>query len=347
MVIDYKKKYLKYKLKYLTLKTKNTLWGGENSNFIEGTTKKIAVATYNISFATQLNKLIGSEADFVNKCQQKYPKKGGLQCHKNAIKSITKEIVNHNIKFIGFQELANKASAKNLQKKISLVVDKDGKIWESQYLTYYTANTVPSRTTCLLSTWDSDYFGNRQLSKIFNLKDDNKDNRPCTIFLTTNTIIINAHFGWMENETDVKPYETIISTELDKMLGDTNENKKQMLTNIKYIIFVGDTNDMEGFINSVTPLVLSSSVFEFKLHNNLDKSNTVDKLGTCCWHEIEHKYYSEKRKPGDYAIIMGVQKECNKYIANNLNPEHLIIKTQLDDKELKSDHDFMITKIQQ
>lgn len=46
----------------------------------------INVLTYNMSFATQVNKSIGSEKDFVERCQKKY-KKGGIQCNTNAIKN--------------------------------------------------------------------------------------------------------------------------------------------------------------------------------------------------------------------------------------------------------------------
>ena len=47
----------------------------------------INVLTYNMSWATQINKSLGSEADLVKECQKSY-KQGGLQCHKNAIKKI-------------------------------------------------------------------------------------------------------------------------------------------------------------------------------------------------------------------------------------------------------------------
>ena len=40
----------------------------------------INVLSYNISWATQANKMLGSEADFVEACQKAY-KTGGLQCH--------------------------------------------------------------------------------------------------------------------------------------------------------------------------------------------------------------------------------------------------------------------------
>ena len=50
---------------------------------------KINILTYNVSWATQVNKILGSEADFVEACQKKY-KKGGEQCIKNAINNINK-----------------------------------------------------------------------------------------------------------------------------------------------------------------------------------------------------------------------------------------------------------------
>jgi hypothetical protein len=50
---------------------------------------RINVLSYNMSWATQVNKSLGTEADFVEACQQKY-KKGGLNCIDKAIQNIGK-----------------------------------------------------------------------------------------------------------------------------------------------------------------------------------------------------------------------------------------------------------------
>ena len=152
--MNYKKKYLKYKLKYVTLK-KNMLSGGDTD-----TQSSIGIASYNISFATQKNENIGSEKDFVEECQEKH-KKGGITCHNNAIESIKKAINAHGIKLIGFQEVAHEVSAKNLENQISL--DKN---WFAEYHTCHTPN-FRDITTVLMSMWDPNIFGEKK--KITNI----------------------------------------------------------------------------------------------------------------------------------------------------------------------------------
>ena len=346
MNINYKKKYLKYKNKYL--QAKKTLKGGRDKKTTpKNSTNKIGIASYNISFATQLNKTIGSESDFVTKCQKKYGNSGGIICHQNAINSINEAIGTYNIQFIGFQEVANKNSANNLEEQIS-----KQKNWKYQYCEH-TDKREPQITATLVSMWNPEIFGKEiKNKKIFNLKEDTEDNRPCTIIITENTIIINAHFGWIEKVEDIKPYQDKISTELDKMLG---ENNTKILRKINHIIFVGDTNDAEGFINSENPLDLSKSNFSFKLHNGLTQEKIKEKLGTCCWHQKGHKYYNKgNRQPGDYAIIMKISENKKETFESlSLEPEHHIIKTDIfEDSEkkektinYKSDHDPIITQV--
>ena len=131
------------------------------------------------------------------------------------------------------------------------------------------------------------------------------------------------------------------------MLRLTSEEKTATLCDIDHIIFVGDTNDAEGLINSENPLVLKSDNFEFKLHNGLTQEDTKKKLRTCCWHAPGHQWYEENKSPGDYAIIMKIEKnKDNKFETVFLNPTHHIIDTERPPPvDLKSDHDPIITKV--
>lgn len=61
----------------------------------------INVLTYNLSWATQINKIAGSESDFVEACQIKY-KRGGLKCHRDAIHNLSKVGPIH---LLGLQEV--------------------------------------------------------------------------------------------------------------------------------------------------------------------------------------------------------------------------------------------------
>ena len=73
-------------------------------------TKKnvINVLTYNMSWATQINKTLGSESDFVEACQEKYPD-GGITCNENAIKKL-KSL--DNIRLMGIQEVNSEIEKK-------------------------------------------------------------------------------------------------------------------------------------------------------------------------------------------------------------------------------------------
>ena len=72
----------------------------------------ILVLSYNMSWATQINKIAGSEADFVEACQQKF-KNGGEGCIDNAISKIGKL---PEISLMGIQEL-NSDLEKKIQKE--------------------------------------------------------------------------------------------------------------------------------------------------------------------------------------------------------------------------------------
>ena len=395
-MVDYKKKYLKYKNKYLQAKKNIKIKGGivpsKIENFIKtlvdrginkltkeqkksqevawsglkkssselGTGKSpivvqpenISISSYNISWATQENVAppYASEADFVTECQGRYKKNGGKKCFENAIKSIKEAIPIHNIKLIGFQEVAPCAdSLEKLKEKISNEFN-----WKFEPFRYTDKRHEISGgvTTVLVSMWDPTIFGEVIEKKIFNLTEDDKDNRPCTIIITDNTIIINAHFPWVTPDNLIECQKKI-STKLNEMLGNTQPEKIATLKKIRHIIFVGDTNDAGGLINSVTPLVLNGDNFEFKLHNGLTQEDTKEKLRTCCWHAPGHSWYKEFREPGDYAIIMKIKKNKtnNKFETVFLNPTHHIIETErpphpkAKDAELRSDHDPIITTV--
>ena len=77
---------------------------------------KINILTYNVSWATQVNKILGSEADFVEACQKKY-KKGGEQCIKNAINNINKL---KKLDLVGLQEVNSDIENEIMKKQSNL-----------------------------------------------------------------------------------------------------------------------------------------------------------------------------------------------------------------------------------
>ena len=77
---------------------------------------KINILTYNISWATQINKVLGSEADFVKNCQKMY-KNGGLKCNENAINNLKIIDEKDKIDLIALQEV-NSEVEKTIMKYI-------------------------------------------------------------------------------------------------------------------------------------------------------------------------------------------------------------------------------------
>ena len=255
----------------------------------------INVLTYNMSFATQVNKSIGSEKDFVERCQKKY-KKGGIQCNTNAIKKLNEL---DEISLMGIQEVNSAIEPKIKKVQPSLKKHKRVKIGLS--------------TVSIL--WDPSIFGNKIDDYSFNLTSKKNDYRPCLIILTKKKnnqfLLINIHSPW-KTET----LEKVISKNLNKCKSDKIIDAfKSKDTNI---IVMGDFNDDKAIINKQKPLHISVKRKKIPLTIKKTRKQLKNELLSCCWHEIGHKW-DHFDSPGDYILTNSNVKQDDIYIPKEFN----------------------------
>ena len=217
----------------------------------------INVLTYNISWATQVNKVLGSEADFVEACQKKY-KKGGIQCVKNAINNIKKL---KNLDLIGLQEVNS-----NIENKIMKIQPK---------LKKFTRGTIGLSKVSTL--WNPEIFGDLLNEETINLLEG--DDRPCLILVFKKNdqifIIINLHMPWSDKRIyAIKTLNTFINKNKTIKEYIFNKNTK--------IIIMGDFNDPKTIINKNNPLILHNNKKTIKLIYNKTKAQSRKTLKSCC-----------------------------------------------------------------
>jgi exonuclease III len=236
--------------------------------------KKIRVITYNMSWATQINKTLGSEADFVKECKRLY-KKGGIQCTNNAIKKLSKLPKIH---LMGIQEVNSKIESKIKKVQPCLAKHIRGKL-----------NKSDGNIVSVSILYDPKIFGKVTKEYVFNLRDAD-DPRPCLMVLTSNNfLLINLHSPW-ETETIKETIQTKLS-ENKTFSSSINPDTK--------IIVMGDFNDNKSLITKQKPLVIFDKI---KVTHNKTRKELNESLKSCCWHEKTHKY-GHFDAPGDYILI--------------------------------------------
>jgi len=234
----------------------------------------VNVLSYNMSWATQVNKILGSEADFVEACQKKH-KHGGFQCTKDAITNIGKL---NKIDLIGLQEVNSALEPEIMKLQSSLKKYERGIIKES----------------IVSILWNPEIFGEKIYSASLNLV--KTDSRPCLILITKkdNTIyvLINVHMPWSIHREQA-------TNNINNFINNDKNIKKHMSDKI---IMMGDFNDPKTSIYLNRPYVITLTNNIIKLNHNLTKSKTQKTLKSCCWHKPKHKYkyFSDS---GDYILV--------------------------------------------
>jgi len=275
---------------------------------------KINTLTYNMSWATQINKVMGSESDFVKECQRLY-KKGGKTCTENAIEGIGKLKTIH---LMGIQEVNSK-----IEPKIKKVQPK---------LKKYERGTFGRSTVSIL--WDPLIFGKCIEKMVFNLCKPN-DSRPCLILLTQKDdqffLLMNIHASW---EFKLLP----------KYLTKNLSNSENIFIKEKFkdkhtkIIVMGDFNDNECKINKRKPLTIKINKKKILVKHNKTSSELMKTLKSCCWHEKGHKW-SHFDSPGDYVLTNDQVKQKNMFIPkifdkknriNNMFSDHKPVMSELE-----------------
>ena len=255
--------------------------------------RNVNALTYNMSWATQVNKVLGSEWDFVEACQKKY-KDGGIKCNENAIKKLKSLKKVH---LMGIQEVNSR-----IENKISKV---------QPLLNKYKRGKIGLSTVSIM--WDSNVFGNVKEQLLFNLSSN--DDRPCLILLTKKGndtfLLINFH----------SPYR--MKGLKDSLSKEISSSNKEMIKksfndeNIKIIVF-GNFNDDKGLLNTKKPLKFKVDKKEISVKHIKTKEQLQKSLKSCCWHKAGYKY-GHFEGPGDYILTNNNIKQSKIYIPKEFN----------------------------
>ena len=263
----------------------------------------INVLTYNISWATQVNKVDGSESDFVEACQTKY-KKGGLECNRRAIRNLSKVGPIH---LLGLQEV-NSNIEPVIQKYVPNITQYiDQEVTRDNYLSII--GKPP--TSSVQTMWDPNVLGHLQHYTKCNLG-DKKDIRMCFILHLkkndTNFIVINLHAPWAHNNKNGNKIQ--ICSKIYNHL----KTKAKSIQNIMQqpdckIICMGDFNDPQTRISKYRPLKLRVGKKEIRLSQQRNKTSLHKSLKTCCWHKVgfvgnfKGSKYGHFTDTGDYVLV--------------------------------------------
>lgn len=262
---------------------------GDTCNF------EVRALTYNLSWASQKKAIAGSEADFVETCINKK-----IDCYKEALKHIKFLHFSYNFDVIGIQEVEDPNLVTSICKNTGLDGWYRGATWHSKEKIY---------SGCAIM-WNTQTLGTMVTGKTINLAPVDKDARTCIIITTSKNInLIVAHFPWLTTRLDVKAVTDIINAHI---------------TSDGPIIILADTNDFHTFITNLTPLIIKNK----PLSHGLSKFDARERLKSCCWHKLGHKYLNFN-DTGDYILSENVKHiEIATYHPSN------------DDKEmaLYSDH---------
>ena len=267
-----------------------------------GTNLSVQALTYNLSWASQKNILMGSEEDFVGKCQSI-----SRNCYEEALNKIEELHKETPFDVIGIQEVDDVELVSKIRKKTGLQGWYRGATWNSEAKAY---------SGCAI-LWNTDMLGTMASSKTINLAEpDDKgecDARTCCIINTTKDInLIVAHFPWLTTQDNVRKVSEIITTHI-------SSNGP--------IIILADTNDSETFISKEHPLVIKKKA----LSHGLIKQDAKKMLSSCCWHIKDHpKNYGHLTDTGDYILSENVQnikipipKPTNDSTEKNLYSDHM------------------------
>jgi endonuclease/exonuclease/phosphatase family metal-dependent hydrolase len=242
--------------------------------------KRINALTYNMSWATQLNKAAGTEKDFVERCQKKY-KNGGLNCTNNAIKNIG---TLDTLDLMGIQEVSS-----DLEPRIQRVQKN-----LEEFVRF-------KRGTSIVSImWNPDVFGNIVAKTGIDMAIKSGDNRPALAILLkkkdgSEYIIINLH---APNPLD----KAKLQDDIDKLISKNKKIKVALKNPNTKLIILGDFNDKYTEIHKNNPLKITSNKSK-KLMMGMpsSKGELKKNLKSCCWHKPGYKKHFER--PGDYILV--------------------------------------------
>lgn len=240
--------------------------------------------TYNLSFASQQDKVIGSEADFVRRCRS-----NRRYCYDTLIDGLSK--LSENIAVAGFQEVV--VDYPTQFNKLRNVLPK----LDTEYVaTVWVGGVVSALVSCVLR-WNSSVIGSMIWSTTFDLG----NGRPVGMVVThTNDdrqfLLVVCHFPWVADEDTLAHIEEIIASHMPP---------RRVLKKDAIPIVLADTNDAMTLIHAERPLRIGNTV---RVHQGKTRSQLRANLKTCCWHEEGHKY-GHMTDTGDYVLSIGVEQQ--------------------------------------
>lgn len=233
------------------------------------------VMTFNVSISSQLEKAVGSEADFVRECKRR-----GRKCFQNAV---------HEIGNVGPLDLLALQEVEVLDMETlirtvqpSLTACMRACTWDGPW------NTV----THGMLFWNASRLGRMVWHSVFDLD----VGRPCAVVLIRRgkrtTLVVNLLSFKLNHKSHV--------TNLLKQL----RSHLPMHENVTRVVVLGDFNDgMKTFLHK--PIILHPKWGA--LSTGLSKKEMQQRLRSCCWHEDGHPMGSVNRT-SDYVLAQDVQK---------------------------------------
>jgi endonuclease/exonuclease/phosphatase family metal-dependent hydrolase len=262
----------------------------------------VTALTYNLSWASQANVVLGSEEDFVRQC-----KKIKRDCYVKALEKIEELHSNYTFDVLGIQEVQHVDLVTTIMEKTNLTGWYRGATWNSEKKVY---------SGCAL-IWNTITLGTMKTGKTINLAKPDKDNicdaRTCCIVTTSKDInLIVAHFPWINGEKDIEAITEIINAHI-------SSNGP--------IIILTDANDGKTLISKEKPLLIKDK----KLSHGLSQDQAKATLKTCCWHEKDNKNkWKHMTDTGDYILSENVtyigipiEKPSNDINESDLYSDHM------------------------
>jgi len=238
--------------------------------------------TCNLSFASQKNLQVGSEADFVRACQRRK-----RPCFRNLLAGL--DGLRERIAVAGFQEVvADQPETMAALRAILPALDAEyvASVWHGSAL-----------VSCMLR-WNTDALG----TAVWSVTSDLDVGRPVGVVVTRRDadgavfLLVVAHFPWLATEDDLHAVEGRLATLLPP---------RSILPATALPIVMADTNDAQTLLHLGRPLRLGRHL---RVHPGKTREQLRAHLKTCCWHETGHRY-GHMTDTGDYVLSTHVEQQ--------------------------------------
>lgn len=240
---------------------------------------KLHVASFNISISTQLNKLVGSERDFVHECQ--VLKKN---CFENGVHAFSR-LDALDVLALQEVELPNAESMFQMSQP-TLNRTMRGSVEDTAWDTSAHCSIL----------WNSKVLGECIWSRTF----ATEPGRPCL------QVVVEKD-GWRVLLMTLSAPHMTERAQYDSFTAVLSRNVPDI--SVHDVILMGDFNDHGVFISSDAPLRFGP----FEVSQGLNEEQIRRELITCCWHKDDPKWnpnrYPSMTEAGDYILAENVTEQ--------------------------------------